>query len=301
VAPRADGPLRVVRGVVGELREELGADLGGRPADERHERAPVGGRGRRDPGELAERGVEVDLGDERVADPAATEASRAADDEHDADPPVGEPALGPRDGEPVIRGEHHERVVRESRLVEPPQDLPDPAVQGAGARREGRHVGPGLGRVGQPGRRGTVEGVARRAGLEEPAVGLEEPDRQEERLRRARREHPQRGRRHRLDPGGRDVDHLVVAEGPGVLRDVLLADERRPVPRPAEGVDEMPARVGELPSAMGQSRHAVDVRPLAREQAGPASRARRRGAEALRKRSPSSATRRMCGVRTACP
>ena len=64
-------------------------------------------------------------------------------------------------------------------------------------------------------------------------------------------------------------------------RDVLLADERRPVPGLAQRVDDVAPVVAQLPAAVREPGHAVHVRPLAGQQARPAARAGRRRAERL--------------------
>ena len=75
-------------------------------------------------------------------------------------------------------------------------------------------------------------------------MGLEEPDRQEEWLGRER----ERLVGDRRDVGGAmalDLDHLVVADHVGVLRDVLLADQHRLVAGRSQRADEVLAIVVE--------------------------------------------------------
>ena len=194
--------------------------------------------------------------------------------------------LRAREGQPVVRGEHDERVVGQAGLVEGVEDRAHALVQGARAGLEAGHVVARLGRVGQVGGRGAVEGVAHGAGLEELAMGLEEADRREEGLRRPAAQQLARGGRDRVDLRRADVDDVVVAERLRVAGDVLLADERRPVAGLAQRVDEVARGVGQLPPAVGQARHPVDVRPLAGQQAGAAARAARRRAEGLAEEQP---------------
>jgi hypothetical protein len=83
-------------------------------------------------------------------------------------------------------------------------------------------------------------------------VGLEEPDREEERLRRAAAEQLLGRRRDRVDLGRADVDDVVVAEDGGVDGQVLLADERRPVARLAQRMDDVAAVVVQRPASGGR-------------------------------------------------
>jgi hypothetical protein len=62
--------------------------------------------------------------------------------------------------------------------------------------------------------------------LEELAVGLEEPDREKERLRRVVSQQLERGRRDRVGARRADVDHVVVTQHGRIAGDVLLADQR---------------------------------------------------------------------------
>jgi hypothetical protein len=62
---------------------------------------------------------------------------------------------------------------------------------------------------------------------------------------------------------------------------VLLAHEAGPVAGVAQGVHEVVAVVAQPEAAVREADHAVDVRPLAREEHGAAARARRRAAERL--------------------
>ena len=286
VTPRADRALRVVGGVVGQLGEELVADLGGLLAHEREQARAVGVRRQRRPGDRAEGRVEVHVGDERVGDVAAEEAAGPADDQQHAEPAVGQRRLRPGEGQAVVGRQHDERLVGQAGLVEGMEDGADPLVQRAGAGLEAGHVVPGLGRVGQVRRRDAVQGIAHGAGLEELAMGLEEADRGEEGLGRAAEQQLARGRGDRVDLRRADVDDVVVAQRVRVPGHVLLADERRPVARPAQWVHQVAARVGQLPPAVGQAGHPVDVGPLARQQAGAAARAARGRAEGLAEEQP---------------
>ena len=83
-----------------------------------------------------------------------------------------------------------------------------------------------------------------------------------------------------------DVDDVVVAEHVGIAREVLLADQPRPVARVAQRPDQVVAVVVELEAAVGEPDHPVRVRPLARQQAGAATGAGRRGAERLPEQQP---------------
>ena len=215
------------------------------------------------------------------------EAAGPAHDQHHADPAVGQRRLGAREREPVVGGEDHERVVGEVVLVERVEHRADALVERARARLVGGHVAPRLGRVGQVGRRQRVERVAHRGRLEVLAVGLEEADREEERLRRALGDQLQRRRRDLVDVVVVDVDDVVVAEHVRVAREVLLADERGPVAGVAQRVDEVVAVVVELEAAVGEARSSRSTCahwPVSRH--GAAAGARRRGAERLAEQQP---------------
>lgn len=109
----ADGPLRVVGGVVGDLvAQAVGVAL-----HEGHERPALQTVGRVDAGDVAQGGVEVEVGDHRVDPPAAGEPVRSAHEQHHADAPVEEGGLGPRVGEAVVGGADDEGVVRDSAAV----------------------------------------------------------------------------------------------------------------------------------------------------------------------------------------
>ena len=207
------------------------------------------------------------------------EAAGPAHDQHHAEAAVGQRRLRAREREPVVGGEDHDRVVGELVLVERVEHGADAVVERARARLVGGHVAPRLGRVGQVGGRQRVERVAHRGRLEVLAVRLEEPDREEERLRRALGDQPQRGRRDLVDVVVVDVDDVVVAEHAGLAREVLLADEPGPVAGVAQRVHDVVAVVVELEAAVGQPDHPVRVRPLAGQQARAAARAGGRGAE----------------------
>ena len=210
-------------------------------------------------------------------------------------------ALAPGNGEPVVGGEDHERVVGEAVLVERVQHRADALVERARAGLEGGHVAPRLRRVGQVGGRQRVERVAHRGRLEVLAVGLEEPDERKNGCggRLAQTAAAPRGRP--IDARGVDVDDVVVAEVVGVAREVLLADQRGPVAGLAQRVDEVVAVVGELVAAVGQPDHPVRVAhwPVSRharepEHVGAAQ-------NAWRNSRPWSASRWMFGVGTWCP
>ena len=126
-----------------------------------------------------------------------------------------------------------------------------------------------------------VEGVAHRAGLEELAVGLEEPDREEERLRRTAAQELRaagaiewtRGRRCRRR--GRSPGRRVDGQ-------VLLADERGPV----AGVAQRMHDVAPVVVRAVHPRWASPIMPLTCAHCpvsrhGARARARRRGAERL--------------------
>ena len=156
----ADRPLRLVRGVVGQLGEDLGA--GARRLlvpDERNQRAARQPRWRVDSRDLADRREDVDVGDELVARVAAIEAG-AAQDQHHADAAIEEARLGRRERESVIGGADHERVPVQPRLVQLVEDRPDPVVQRSRAGFVGRHIQPDLGRVREERRRQRVDTIA---------------------------------------------------------------------------------------------------------------------------------------------
>ena len=198
---------------------------------------------------------EVDLGDERVGDAAAAEAAGPAHDQHHAEPAVGQRRLGARERQPVVGREDHERVVGESgRRARPaPRRRPGRASARSPCRPPCRAASRAC--RGGCARRQRVERVAHRGRLEEVAVGLEEADRQEERLRSAARAgaptaagatgRDLRGRRSRRPGRSR------CRPGP---RDVLLADQRRRVAGVAQRVDEVVVVVGEPVAAVRQAR-----------------------------------------------
>ena len=90
-----------------------------------------------------------------------------------------------------------------------------------------------------------------------------------------------RGRGDVADLGGVEVDDVVVADVERVRRDVLLADEPRPVAGVAEHVHEVALGMVQAVAAVREPEHAGRVRALAGEQRRPRPRAHRRGAERL--------------------
>jgi hypothetical protein len=286
VPARADRALRVVRRVIRQLGEHRVVDLARVAAHRGHERAPLHVLGHLDPDQLAERREDVDLRDQRVVDPAAVEPARAAQDQRHAHPAVRQGRLAAREGDPVVGGEDHDRVVGHALLVERAEHRADPVVEPAGGLLEGRHVAPRHGRVRQvPGRQG-VQRVAHGGRLEVVAVGLEEADGEEERLRRALAQDRHGGRRDVVGPRRVGVGDEVVAEILGVLGDVLLADHRREVARVAQRVEDVLARVVEREPAVGEPEHPVAVRPAAGHERRAAGRARGRRGEGVAEQQP---------------
>jgi hypothetical protein len=209
------------------------------------------------------------------------EAPGPAHDQHHAEAAVGQRRLRAREGEPVVRGQDHDRVVGEAVLVERVHDRADAVVERARAGLVRGHVAARLGGVGQVRRRQRVQRVAHGGGREVLAVGLEESDREEERAPVPLADQLQRGGCDRVDVMGVEVDDVVVAEHAGVAREVLLADQPGPVAGVAQRPDQVVAVVVEREAAVGEPDHPVGVSPLAGEQARAAARARRRGAERL--------------------
>ena len=188
VALGADRALRLVGGVVGELGEDRVVDLVGLAAARAAAASgPAASPGARCPASSQSVGKRSICETSASETLAAVEAARPAHDQHHAEPAVGQRRLGAREREPVVGGEDHERVVGEVVLVERVEHRADALVERARAGLVGRHVAARLGRVGQVGRRQRVERVAHRGRLEVLAVGLEEADREEERLRRRAR------------------------------------------------------------------------------------------------------------------
>ena len=176
--------------------------------------------GRLDPGELADRRVEVELGDERVDDRPPWKPPGPRMISSTPMPRSVERRLRAREGEAVVGGEDHERVVGEAVLVERVEHRADALVERARAGLEGRHVAPRLAacRGGSPAAASRAR-RARSVGLEVVAVGLEEADREEERLRPRRRASSSRGGRGDVvDVGGVDLDDVVVADVVRVAR-----------------------------------------------------------------------------------
>ena len=128
-APGAHRPLRVVGGVVRHLGEELVAHLPRLAADQRQQRAPLDVRRRLDPGELADRRVDVEVLHQRVDRLAAAEPARAAQDEHDAGAAIGQGRLRPGNGQAVVGRADDERVAVEPGAREGVQDDADAAVE----------------------------------------------------------------------------------------------------------------------------------------------------------------------------
>ena len=166
-------------------------------------------------------------------------------------------------------------------MVQRVEHRADALVERAGAGLEGGHVLAGRAAC----RAGSAAAASRacrgpRSGAE-LAVGLEEADRHEERLRStvAQRLESRSARRRPRD--GCRPRHLVVADHARVLGDVLLADQDRVVAGLAQRVDQVLAVVVERPAAVGEAEHAVVVAVLAGEQRRPAARAGRRRAERL--------------------
>ena len=143
-----------------------------------------------------------------------------------------------------------------------------------------------IGESGRFGGRNRVERVAHGGRLEVVAVGLEEPDREEERLARPLAQQLHGRGRDVLRLAGVGVGDVVVAEVLGVGRDVLLADHRRPVAGVAQRVQEVLARVLEREAAVREPEHAVGVRPASGQQRGAAGRAGRRRRVGLAEQQP---------------
>lgn len=158
------------------LGEDRLVDLVGLPAREGYQRPALEEVGRLDPGELAQRGMDVEVGDERIGDVPATEPARAAHDEHHAEAAVEERGLRAGEGDAVIGGEHDQRALGEASLLERVQHLPHALVERACAGPERRRVPACGGHVRQVRRRLGVDGVTDRSRLQELPVGLEEDD-----------------------------------------------------------------------------------------------------------------------------
>ena len=126
VAPaiRAYRSLRLVGGVVGDLREDLVVDRVHLATERVASATDPGARGRLDPEQVADRGVEVDVRDERVGDAAAAERSGSAQDQQDSRAMVGEVALHCGEGEPVVGGAHDQRVGGETGFIQRVEDRP---------------------------------------------------------------------------------------------------------------------------------------------------------------------------------
>ena len=187
-----------------------------------------------------------------------------------AQPAIRQGRLAARERQPVIGGQDHERVVGELLLVERAQDGADAVVERAGALLERRHVAPRDRRVGQVRGRDRVERVAHGRRLEVVAVGLEEADREEERLARAVAQQLHGRGRDVLRLAGVGVGDDVVAEVLRVGGDVLLPHHRGPVAGRAQRVQDVLAGVLEREPAVRQPQHPVAVRPAAGQQRGAA-------------------------------
>src|SRR5262245_36786920 len=94
--------LGLVRGVVGYLGEDRLVDLTRFAPNKRHERAPLKPAWPFDLQQPADRWEQVDVRDERVADLAATEAARAAQNQRDANAMVGQSAFHAWEGRAVV-------------------------------------------------------------------------------------------------------------------------------------------------------------------------------------------------------
>ena len=177
-------------------------------------------------------------------------------------PAIGHRGLGAGEGDAVVGGTDHQRVAAVAVAIERIQHRPHATVKRTGAGNEGGHVAARLGHIGQVRGRPDVVLVALQR-LEELPVGLEEPDRHEERLGRRVAQQVDCDRGDVVDPAGVDLDHIVVADLVRPLGDVLLADQRRVVPGVAQRVHHVVAVVVQRPAAVGQADHAVGVGVLA--------------------------------------
>jgi hypothetical protein len=119
-------------------------------------------------------------------------------------------------------------------------------------------------------------------------VGLEEPDREEERLVRLGPFGDQSGgsRGDVAHLRGVEVDDPVVAYVGRVGRDVLLADQPRPVPGGTQHIDDMALGVGEAVAPVGEAKHAGRMGALPGQQGGARPRAHGRGTERLAEHHP---------------
>ena len=108
-----------------------------------------------DAGHVADGGEDVQVGHHGVDRRAPEElggALGATEDEQDAGTVVGQVALHLGEGDPVVGGEDDEGALRQLQAVEGLQDLPDGAVQDAGAGLEVGHVPARLRSIRQGGR-----------------------------------------------------------------------------------------------------------------------------------------------------
>ncbi len=228
-------------------------------AQERHQRLALQPVRRIDPGDLAEGRVDVEVGDRLVDHLAAGEG--AAHDHHHAGTAVGQRRLAAGEGDAVVGGADDQGVVDQAEVVEGVEDGADPLVERAHAGLELGHVAPRRRQVGQVRGRQRVKRVADRGGRREVTVGLEEADRHEPRFVGpfGPAQRLDRQRRDILGLVRLDLDHLVVADHPRVLGDVLLADQDRVVAAAPQRVDPVPAIVVQLPAAVGEPLHAVVV------------------------------------------
>ncbi len=226
-AARAHGAHRLVGGVVRHLGKDSVVHLLRLAADEGQEGVSREPRRTLHVQEVAEGGVDVHVRHHGVADPASREPARPAHDEHDADAVVGEVALGAWEGDAVVGGADDEGVRLEARLAQGIEHHPHAGVQQARAGVKCRHVGAHGGRIGERGRRTHIARVG--IGLGELAVRLGEPHGEEERLGRRVPQPRGGGRRDVLGVVAGHGHDLVIADDLGPGRDVLHADERRPI------------------------------------------------------------------------
>ncbi len=275
-----DRPVRLVGSVVGRLGEDRvmeALDLSPHQRQQRGALQPVRVLGA---GDVAEGRVDVEVADRRVDHLSRREAG-PADDHHHPDAAVEEGRLGAGEGDAVVGRADDDRVLDQAEVVQGVEDCADPLVERAGAGLELGHVAARHLRVRQVRGRQRVEGVADRGRGGEFAVGLEEADRHEPGLRRRLAQRLDRQRGDELGVVLVDRDDLVVADHPGVERDVLLADQDRAVAGGAQRVDPVLLVVVQLPAAVGEAEHAVVVAVEPGEQAGATAGAGRRGAEGL--------------------
>ena len=236
--------------------------------------------------QVADRRIDVEVGDHGIEDLAAREPARSAHQQHHTEAAIEQRRLGARKRETMIGGADDQGAFGEAVLVQTVQHGPDALIQGSGAGLERRHVLPGPRGVGQVA--AAAANTACRGPRSAPRTACASR-RSRPRGRTARGQ----SRMRRRSPSGRRRRHRWC-RARSRRRSRSLPHPGRCAARRSTPSSSRRRAAGERragrsrsgPAAVRKPEHAVVVAVLARQQGGAAAGAGRGGAEGVAKQHP---------------